>query len=235
MKLYLNGRCVIIFPRFLKRISSGQQGTVYEYMGKALKILHNDCSLFDYDISLKDYEHLKKIDTKRILLPEDSLIDREDNLRAYTLELITKNDYDELFNISKDKFIEELYDVRKELKLLSENNVIVHDLIMENFMYDGIFRFVDCGRFDIEYDNLENMDEDVIKSIEIENNNKFEDFVIDSLFFKDKIVPSKIFTEVAEEIKAVDCGFVGEYVEKTMPKHATLNEYVKKKFVSRIS
>jgi len=148
MMLYINDEMVIIFPRFLKKIDSGQQGTVYEYKGKALKIPYKHSFIsMDYDISIRDCEYLKKMNTKRILLPEDALTNRRgDYLRAYTLELITKNDHDELFNISKDKFLEELYAIRDELKLLSENNVMVHDLIMENFMYDGMFRFVDCGR-----------------------------------------------------------------------------------------
>lgn len=237
MRLYINEKMVIIFPKLLSKIDSGLQGIVYKYKGKTLKIPYDHSNIFDIhdDLSAKDCEYLKKINTKRIVLPDDSLIDRKGSLRAYTMEYITKNDIDSLFNISKNKFLEELYAVREELKLLSENNVKVHDFMTKNFMYDGMFRFVDCGRFVIRTDNLEKMDTDIIEGITEDNNNEFEDFVIRSLFFKDKIVSSKEFTEVGEKIKTIGGGFVGGYVEKTMPKHATLNEYVKKKFVSRIS
>lgn len=236
MRLYLDGKQVIIFPRFLKRINFGQQGIVYQYQNKALKIPYNHSSIFDwdYDIDTKDCEHLKNINTKRILLPKDLLINRKGDLCAYTMERISKNDFDELFNISKDKFLEELYEVREELKLLSENNVKVHDFVVENFMYDGIFRFVDCGRYEIKYDNISKMNVDIIRGIRRDNNKEFQDFVINSLFFKDEIISSKMFTEVEEKMRKLGCSFVGEYVEKTMPKHATLNEYVKKKFISRI-
>lgn len=237
MKLYINEKMIIIFPKLLSKIDSGQQGTVYKYKGKALKIPYDHSNIFDtnYDISAKDCEYLKKINTKRILLPEDSLTNRKGDLRAYTLELITKNDHKALFNISKDKFLDELYAVREELKLLSENNVRVNDLAMKNFMYDGMFRFVDCGRYSVSYNNLEKMDMDIIRRIKRDNNNEFKDFIISGLFFKDEIVSSEIFTEVAEEISTIGGGFVGGYVEKTMPKHATLNEYVKKRFISKIA
>lgn len=227
MMLYLNGKKITIFPILLKEIGSGLQGKVYKYKGRALKIPYSHKNIFDknFDISILDCKYLKNINTKRILLPKDYLIDKKGNLCAYTLTLININDKEKLYSISKDKFINELYALKEEIKLLSENCVTINDIKMKNFMYDGMFRFVDCGRYSISYQNIGNLK--TIKNIENINNNHLQNFVINILILRNmNLNKSK---DIKAEIQKFGCVFIGEYIEKTMDKHETLLEYTKRK------
>lgn len=240
MILYQGAKKVIVFPFLLKKLGYGTQGKVYEYKGKALKVPYNSRSILDrnFDINTLDCDYLQSINTKRILLPEDSLKNKKGDLRAYLLELISINDYDKLYNISKDKFLNELYALREEIKLLSKNCVKINDFVMKNFMYDGMFRFVDCGRYDINYENISN--QDVINRIEKGNNLELKSFVINYLIARryygdsyDDILEQSQIDGIESEYEEMGCRFIGEYVEKTMDKHDTLIEYAKKRTVSR--
>ncbi len=225
MNLYLEGKKVTINPSLLEFIGKGCNGKVYKYNGEALKILYNDCC----DLDLKTGDYLKDIKTKRILLPKKIYLDEEGSLKAYTTELITKSKT-ELYNISKDKFIEELYCIEKELNLLSEKYIYVTDWHLSNFIYDGMFRFIDSGTYII--DDLQDID-----NIEFQNNVELKNFVfagiIISKFYNDFNEKFKQLKVLQCEYSLLGCNSTSEFVEATMDRHDTLYQYAKKKIKNR--
>lgn len=220
MKLQLNGKKVTIYPILLKKLGKGTQGKVYQYHNKALKIIRSDSK----DLTLEDYHHLKNIKTKRILLPEDSFTDFDGNLRCYTTELIKNKN--KLYKMMMTEFLEEVYQTEEELDLLSENYVTVHDWLRKNFMFDGMFRFVDAGKYKINpsQDRLE---------IRKHNQNVFNYFIlgemITSYFYPDYdlgMAKYPMLKQLEMEYRKSHCTTIGEYIESTINRKENFLQYI---------
>lgn len=143
LKFILGNDEIKIYPLLLKKIGEGSQCKVYKYKLQALKICHD----FIDDENTNDFIVLKKLNTKRILVPTEILYDLSYNFKGYTMPMV-KNEKN-IGSITKEKFILELEEVIKELYFLANNKVIIDDWIYKNFKFDGIFRFVDSGRYKI--------------------------------------------------------------------------------------
>lgn len=226
MKLYLNEQAITIHPILLKQLGYGTQGKVYKYKGEALKIFKRDIR----DLSLEDCDYLKDINTNRILLPNKLLTNSDGMLTGYTTELISKEKLDEVYNLSKDVIVNELYEVSKEIKLLSNNYIFINDWNITNFMYDGMFRFVDSGYYKIDY--LHAFEQNKINKY---NNEVFNNFVFMELItakfyqnYETGILTSSMLKAHERRYKELGCNLIGEYIEATMDKNDTFLEYVKK-------
>ncbi len=224
MKLRLEDRKVTIYPILLKKIGQGSQGKIYKYHNKALKVIRYEAS----DLTLEDYNHLQNIKTKRILLPEDAFTGISGNLRCYTIELIKKNRKNQIYKMLMNQFVEEVYQIERELDLLSNNHVVIQDLILKNFMFDGIFRFVDAGRYKINYSYS-------VSEIRNMNQNVFNCFILGELFTKKiyrdydlGIVKHPMLEYLEMEYRESSCKTMGEYIEGTMDKNESVLQYIKK-------
>ncbi len=224
MKLYKCGKEIVIHPTMLKFLGKGFNGKVYIYNNEALKILHKCCN----DLSLENCKKLSDIETKRILLPKSYLLDCNGLLRAYTTELINDNNNIQLYQLSKTEFINELCEIEKELKLLSENCVYINDWYTKNFMYDGMFRFVDPGAYSvskIKKNNYSNMSN--------HNNIKFRNFIFHDIillkFYKGNLFDSQMFNYLKYQYNELGCNTISQYVEATMDNNDNLFQYTKKK------
>lgn len=167
--------------------------------------------------------------TKRILLPEDGFTDVSGDLRCYTIELITMNKKNQIYKMQMNQFVEEVYQIERELDLLSNNHVVIQDWILKNFMFDGIFRFVDAGRYQINYSYS-------VSEIRNMNQNVFNRFILGELFTKKiyldydlGIVKHPMLEYLEMEYRKSSCKTMGEYIESTMDKNENMLQYVKKK------
>ena len=69
-----------------------------------------------------------------------------------------------------------------QIKYLSKNFVLIHDWSWNNFAYDGCFRFLDPGRYQIKLDEFhgkENFDK-----INVKNIKTFQDFIFNELIYR---------------------------------------------------
>lgn len=207
MKYYLGNNVVNIFPSFLNCIGFGNEGKAFEYNGMVLKLFHKN--IYIDSMNSETCVELKKIHTKRILLPNELLIDKNGDFKGYTIEKIKKTE--NVYDIKKAKLINEIIELQKEIDKLSEHRILIDDWHMDNFMYDGIFRMIDPGLY--KYD----IHDDILK-IKKANYDKLKDFIIF------KLLRYKLINISDNEFE----NSLLNFIEEQMRDEETLNQYTKR-------
>lgn len=218
MKCYLEDKTVYIFPSFLKYIGEGAEGKVYKYKKQALKIYHDliFCDSMDSEVCLI----LQKLNTERIMLPRKMLLDRDGEFKGYTTKLII-NEKD-IYEITKNKLIEELKELIKEIDYLSDHSIRIDDWYLDNFKYDGIMRFIDPGTY--KYDKGSK------QSIRKSNYIILQRFIFCYLI-EEKLKKISVKYMYLIKEKYIDCYMrnnICDFFEKEMESEETLNQYIKR-------
>ena len=230
MQYFLDHDYIDIYPLFMHKLGKGKEGNVYSYKGDALKIYH----LFPEKkcLNKEECEYLRKINTNRILLPKEILLDLNDDICGYTTEKISKEK--DIYKINKIKLIEELDELKKEIKELSSKYVILGDWINENFKYDGMMKFVDPGDYSVDFYKIYG-DREFDEIID-DNNEMLDSFVINSLFgdyiiksSKDNYISHNSIYGLKSEFNESNYKCIDQFLEKDMNNNMLLEEYIKTK------
>lgn len=150
----------------------GNESIIYRYKDKALKI-YKAYSRKDRLTKLS-VDKLSKIKTKRILMPESIIHNKEGQFLGYTLKYIERYQKSLIQDLNIDKFIEEMKLISDDIEILSDNNIDIDDLIIENTLYDGNIYITDPGSYIFNYHS----DQSKIRK---DNKIKFNEFVIKEL------------------------------------------------------
>ena len=124
----------------LEYLDKGEEGSVYRYQDKAIKIYH------DYPrkttASLDLLKVLKTIDTKRILMPIDILMESSNKAKGY-ITLFIEGNKDIVYNYPKDKLLEELSFLDDDFATLGKESIAIGDLRESNYLSNetGFFLF----------------------------------------------------------------------------------------------
>lgn len=220
MRYILDEQKVIIFPSLLKYIDSGREGKVYKYKNKALKIYHFPA--FENSMNEETAAILKELNTKRILLPQSILYDIDYEIKGYTTEFIPKKE--NVYKITKEQLIIELKELQKEINYLTTNKILINDWnYCENFIYDGMFRFIDPGLY--EYDK--SMSNNEIKKF---NYSVLRDFLFYELLkyglMNEKTNFMKLIGKKYDKSRKKDN--VSHFFENEMNDNETLQQYIKR-------
>lgn len=143
-KFYITDTGVFSENDKLQYINAGEEGCVYRYGDKAIKIYHSIPRKRVIDEKMVEY--LSDIETKRVLLPEDVLYG-EDGICGYYMSFI-EGDSKEVYSYEKDKLIEEFSYIYSDFDQLGKKSVAIDDLRGSNYIsnYDT-FHLVDVGDY----------------------------------------------------------------------------------------
>ena len=212
----------------IEYIDKGEEGIVYRYQDKAIKIYHNQPKKIV--ISLKLLEELKKIDLKRIINPIEILF-AEDNLEyiGYITKYIN-GDKDSIYEYKKEKLLKELDYINEDLERLGKENIIIGDLRYSNYLSNitGMY-LLDFGDYDKSIGN--------VNGINI-NKREFEHFFFYDLLFtrlkqvglKEKTPYEKILGSYRKERYRFnhDNKELSMYLDENMNEEENLNNYAKR-------
>ena len=105
-------------------------------------------------LTKESIERMKNIHTKRILFPTDALLDKKHKLRGYQMDYIENLGKESYFNLDKEKLKEEHELIREDIEVLSDNKLLIEDLLPENTSYhEGIY-LIDPGSYKFD-DNID--------------------------------------------------------------------------------
>lgn len=124
----------------LEYIDKGEEGSVYRYQDKAIKIYHDYPRKTTANLEL--LKVLKTIDTKRILMPIDILMESSTKAKGYITPFIEGNK-DIVYNYPKDKLLEELSFLDDDFSTLGKESITIGDLRESNYLSNetGFFLF----------------------------------------------------------------------------------------------
>lgn len=188
MEFIVNGKKVRYNPYNMKKdrlLGDGMEVEAYQVGDKAVKFFKRYPGKAIL-LTKSSMEKMKKINTKRILLPIDALLDKRHNLRGYEMNYVEDLGINNYFSLNKDRLREENELLKKDIEILSDNNLLLEDLLFKNTVYNNGLYLIDPGsyQFDFSLDanqvygiNIERINEylifDILKNYYLVNHNKF--------------------------------------------------------------
>lgn len=152
MQFYVNGKKERYNPYHMKKdkfLGEGKEAKVYQIDDKAVKFFKQYTG--KKIILAKDaVEKMKNIHTRRILLPTDALLDKKHNLRGYKMDYVEDLGIDSYFSLNKYKLQEENELLREDIEVLSDNKVLIEDLIHVNTSYHNGLYLIDPGSYQFD-------------------------------------------------------------------------------------
>lgn len=136
----------------LKKIGGGRDGIVYEYHNQALKVLK-------YDVIKREENNLMTLNKvqffiknhnrfKRVILPNNFLVDEDNIFSAYTMALIQKINLDNVSSFPIKFFLESAFELKEDFNIFNELHVEVKDINQGSFLFDNnFFHLCDCDKF----------------------------------------------------------------------------------------
>lgn len=171
MEFLVDGKKVRYNPYNMKKdrhLGDGYEVEAYQINDKVVKFFHKYPKK-KIIITKESVEKMKKIKTKRILLPTDALLDKKRNIRGYQMDYIEDLDMDSYFGLDKDQLVEEHKSLKNDIELLSDNKVQLGDLNHANTVYNNGLYLIDPGSYFID----SSVDENQAYGINIDILNEF--------------------------------------------------------------
>lgn len=146
MKYYINGD-LVKFNGTQALIGEGNETKVYRYEDKVIKrYVTRSRNIIEEDKVVK--EILSKLNTKRILMPDDFVYDVNGNYCGYTQKYV--NPYcGTVSSIPTDKFYDSFLILSEDFNILSRSGIFAGDCHADNIILDGNYDvyIVDIGHF----------------------------------------------------------------------------------------
>ena len=150
-------------------VNKGYEGKVYVYKKEAIKFYSNELK-YRKKLTEREVLRLRKIPTKRILLPVNPIYDEWNDFMGYSTEFKIEAPKDRMGLLSISNLKEQLIELKEDIKTLSENHVRMDDLNLGSLlMTQSGFYLCDPGAYRI--DNVS--DSKILEKANIEDVNYF--------------------------------------------------------------
>lgn len=212
----------------IEYIDKGEEGAVYRYQDKAIKIYHEQKR--KRVISLDLLKELKTISTKRTILPTEALFDEKTNKNEGYISKFLEGNKEDIYFYKKEKLLEELTYLNSDFKILGKESIAIGDLRNSNYLSNatGLYLF-DCGDY---YNTTIKIDTTNI------NKKEFQEFFLYNLIgmrlqeegrklsVSEQTITS-IYRKTRHQVIHHPEG-LSDYLKKSMQDEETLNHYVKR-------
>lgn len=205
-------------------IGDGNEGKVYLIKGYAVKFYKPFCK--KVRLNKKNAIYLSNLSTKRILTPDDILLNKKREIEGYKTQYVDNLGITNLLYLNKDNLKKELSLLEEDVTVFSDNLVLLDDLSFENASFHNGIYLIDPGsyKFDSSYDkvicyalNMERMDEFLLSQIlfvgtcDLTNNRKKYRILKEKILnnYKEKTYPN-LLEYLIDDIKEEN---LGEYIK----------------------
>lgn len=157
MDVFISGNRVFVDEN--KIISSGytRTGNVYLLNDDYVLKLYRNINPQYHDYYKNKLDTLHKLKTIKFIMPLEITYDENGNVIGYIMKYIKGENGDAIVRLSSKFLIEELEKVHNEVEILSQNNVVIDDLIADNIIVnENGLHFIDVDdyitRVRLDYD-----------------------------------------------------------------------------------
>lgn len=155
---YLNNERITLNLDQMKIIGRGKEGVVYQYnSNRCLKIFHCDRDYCDLlRINEDKFKFFTTVKTKHIILPEELLYNASGKIQAYFMPYVNPSfDLNYIRNTDVQDVLQQLNDLRADIEILNEYNILMNDLKSSHLLYDQGFYLIDSSLYTkYEYDSI---------------------------------------------------------------------------------
>lgn len=132
---------VYVNDTILQLLDKGQDGYVYRYEDKAIKLYHDNSAIKEH-LNKKQIDILSSLTTKHIVLPKEKIISEEKNI-GFIMEYINLDTKKDILLANKQHIIKELKEIEEELALVGQNHFLLDDMQPHNLFYNGTLYLFD--------------------------------------------------------------------------------------------
>lgn len=175
MKLYIGDRLLNMEEDELDKLylNEGSEGVIYRLGSEVLKV-YKDNPLID-KLSKESIDDLKTLNLKRILVPNESLLDENGNTIGYSSKYLEEDSFEKIFSMDASLIKNEIYLLIDDIRTLSRHGYEIDDLHLCNLIVsNNKIYFIDPGAFHKTKDEF-----DELYRI---NRYKFDNFIVNDLF-----------------------------------------------------
>ena len=123
----------------------GSECVVYKYGDRVVKLFKKDYC-FSH-LSVDEVKFLRQINTERILLPMDAVLDDKNSMIGYQMPLMT--DEKDIKDEKMNHVLDEMRFLKKDIEILSLCRIGLIDLSVSNTIYNGKVYLIDPGNYTI--------------------------------------------------------------------------------------
>ena len=168
-------------------------------------------------------KELSQIDTKRIVLPNNIIIDEEGETKGYSMDYIEDSETS-IIDYPKKQLIDELNLLKGDLIELGEKKVEIGDLRQENTISnESSFYLIDCGDY-----LKRKKDTTKVNYFFFFNEYLINDILIDIIYEESTDLKKGLNFLKGIKMYLLDDTYIGDYLKEEMQEQETLNEYVKR-------
>ena len=199
-------------------VNKGFEGSVYVYKKEAIK-LYSDKLKYRKKLTESEVLKLRKIPTKRILLPVNPIYDEWNDFVGYSTEFKIEAPKEKIGLLPISYLKEQLIELKEDIKLLSERHVRMDDLNLGSLLMtqNGLF-LCDPGAYRID----KNSSSEVLEKANIEDVNYF--FL--QLVFYHCLKLTKTEKEKLSKLFPIKEEYIGDRIDIQKPKQL-VNSYFK--------
>ncbi len=123
----------------------GSEFFVYKYGNNVVKIYKENYN--GKHLSLEKMKYLMSIPTKRILMPNDIVFDKNGNMIGYQMPLVENKK--DIKNEKVETILQEIRLLEHDVAMLSDKNVVLIDVGLENTIFNGKINIIDPCNFSV--------------------------------------------------------------------------------------
>ena len=199
-------------------VNKGYEGKVYVYKKEAIK-LYSEKLKYRKKLTETEVLRLRRIPTKRILLPVNPIYDEWKDFMGYSTKFKIEGPKDRIGLLSVSSLKEQLEELKEDIQALSNNQVRMDDLNLGSLLMtqEGLY-LCDPGAYRID----KNSSPELLKRANIEDVNYF----LTQLVFYNCLKLTKTEKEKIPKVFPIKDGYIGDKIDVQKPKQL-VNSYFK--------
>lgn len=157
---YLNNKRINLDLENMVIIGEGKEGIVYKYNNnqciKIFNVNRNNSQLLK--INEDKFKLFTTLETEKIIMPTDLLYNSDNCISGYLMKYIDdKFDIDFIRSKNIGEIIKELNDLKRDIEILNENDILINDLKQPHLLYNKGFYLIDSSLYSkYQYDKVLN-------------------------------------------------------------------------------
>lgn len=229
MFFYYNNRVMNMSRKELNSyyLGEGLESTVYLFDEIVVKIYKSHCRKIR--LNEEDVKRLSKIETERIVMPEDLVYDDLNKFSGYTMKYIPTYIKIPLKDDKINNLVKEIEKYEKDIEILSKEKISIYDLNINNAVINNGIYSIDPGSFrykDKIIDFKNNPEDLTIYIIKELNREEINSFFIEEILEKCSNIPKKYRFIFEQQFNYSD--ILSDQIKDTMYDNESVKQYTKR-------
>lgn len=241
MKYYINNQPIKVNKLFYNRLGKGQEGSVYQFQDKAIKIYkmkNGKIKRFPQYVNYEKTIQMSNLKLNRFNKPLDAVFNKNNQFCGHTMDLILGNG--NIIDMSWETFLEELALLEKDIKQLTKAFFRIKDVHQDNIKINKRINILDCNSYELLDQTIRQNDPSTLKQDLNSNYYTISKAIVERMANESKKIllnnqPNSVYDIyylLRDDLYISGCPYLGHcYEKRNLKQFDTPKEYVKSKLL----